>query len=101
MAGAFLMIVAWHEFLRNALIFYRRLQHHAAAELIDHGALDFLPRRLARRIVIAAVLVERRAARRQFRGRDEDIGAALVEIDAHTVASLQERQPAAGRRFGR
>src|SRR6516164_4564337 len=53
-----LVIVAGHESLRHALVFHRRLEHHAVAELIDHGALDLLPRRLTRRIAIAAVLFQ-------------------------------------------
>ena len=83
------MTVARHEFLRDALIFYRRLEHHAAGELIDHGALDFLPRRLARRTMVAAVLLERGATLRQFRRRDQHIGGAFIEIDAHAVAGFQ------------
>src|SRR5271154_1347800 len=69
--GAGSMIVARHEFLRDALILDRRLEHHPGRKLIHHGALDFLPRGLARRIEVAAVLFERGAALRQFRRRDE------------------------------
>ena len=53
-AGIFttcLMVVARHTLLRDALIFYCRFQHHAVSELIDHAALDFLPRGLTRRVL--------------------------------------------------
>jgi hypothetical protein len=45
------MVVARHTLLRDALIFYCRFQHHAVSELIDHATLDFLPRRLTRRVL--------------------------------------------------
>src|SRR3569623_1268980 len=48
------MIVARHELLGDALIFDRRLEHHAVGELVDHAALNLLPRRLVRRIGEAA-----------------------------------------------
>src|SRR6516225_11165178 len=54
-AGQLLVIVARHRFLCDPLIFDRRSQNHAVGELIDHAALDLLPRRLTRRIMIAAV----------------------------------------------
>ena len=56
------MTIARHEFLRDPLILYRRLEHHACRELIDHRALNFLPGCLAWRIMIAAVLVSTRHA---------------------------------------
>ena len=45
----------------DALIFHRGLEHHAVGELIDHPALDFLPRRLACRILVTAAFLERHA----------------------------------------
>src|SRR5262245_57345068 len=97
-----LMTIAWHAaLLRDALVFDRRLEHHAFGELIDEVALDFLPRRLAVRIGVAAAFVQRRAPLGEFRGRDQDIGCALVQIDAHAVAGLEQREAAAGGGFWR
>ena len=57
------MIVARHaEGLRDLLVLHGRLQRHALGELVDHGALDLLPGRLARRIGIAAARLEIGAA---------------------------------------
>src|SRR5689334_429936 len=95
------VIIAGHRFLRDPLIFYRRSQDHAVGELSDHAALDFLPRRLAGWILIAAAFIQRRAARRQVRRRNQNIGAAFVEIDAHPIAGLEQSEAAAGGGFGR
>ena len=86
--------------LGEALVADRRLEHHALVELGDHFALDLLPRRLALGIGVA-VLLQRGAARRQLLVGNEDVGAALVEVDADAVAGAQQRQPAARRRLGR
>src|SRR5215510_15440856 len=95
-----LMTIAWHAaLLRDALVFDRGLEHHAFGELVDEIALDFLPGRLAVGISIAAALLQRRAPLCELRGRDQDIGSALVQIDAHAVAGLKECQPAAGGGF--
>lgn len=53
----FSVVVAWNALLCYALIFHRRLEHHAVRELIDHAALDLLPWRLTCRIGIAASLL--------------------------------------------
>jgi hypothetical protein len=82
------VIVPRDRLLRDALISHRRLKHHAAVELIEHGALDFLPRRLAWRIVIAAILFQRRGTLGQFRRPDQHIGGTFVEIDANAIAGL-------------
>src|SRR5215468_10077524 len=95
-----LVTIAWHAaLLRDALVFDRRLEHHAFGELIDEVALDFLPRRLAVRIGVAATLLQRRAPLGELRGRDQDIGGALVQIDAYAVAGLKEREAAASGGF--
>ena len=59
-ANLILVIVARDAFLRDALIFDCRLEHHAVGKLVDHGALNFLPWCLARWIFKAAALFERR-----------------------------------------
>src|SRR5262252_5883566 len=93
------VVVPRHALLRDAMIFDRRLENHAVGELIDHAALDLLPRRLARRIFVALLLLQRGAALRELGVRDQHVGAALVEVDAHAVAGLEQREPAARRRL--
>src|SRR5262249_14367402 len=83
----------------DVLILDCGFEHHAFGELLDHRALDFLPRRLARRIFVAALLLQRGAALRQPCFRDQDISLALVEIDPHAVARFEQREPAADRRL--
>src|SRR5262249_47313168 len=75
------------------MIFDRRLENHAVGELINHAALDLLPRRLARRIFVALLLLQRGAALRELGVRDQHVGAALVEVDAHAVAVLSNASP--------
>src|SRR5262245_29097878 len=70
----------------DLLILDRRLQHHAVGKIIDDLALDLLPGRLMRRIVIAAMPLQIGAATIVFFLRDQDVGAALVEVDAHAIA---------------
>src|SRR5665213_1408481 len=97
----YLVIVARHEFLRDALEFNRRLEHHAVGQLIDHAALDFLPRRLARGIFVAAALLQGRLAAGDLGLRHQNVRGALVEVDAHAVVGLEQRQPAADGGFRR
>src|SRR5437899_856814 len=85
--------------LGDALELDRRLEHHAFCELVDEVTLDFLPGSLAVRIGVAAALLQRRAPLGELRGRDQDIGGALPQINAHAVAGLEQREPAAGGGF--
>src|SRR5262245_14940182 len=80
----------------DLLVLDGRLQHHAGRELVDQAALDLLPRRLVRRILIAAVALQRRAAGVVLLLGDQDVGGALVQIDAHAVTRLEDGQTAAG-----
>src|SRR5215471_12177394 len=96
-----LVIIAGHRFLRDPLIFYSWSQDHAVGKLIDHGALNFLPGRLTRRILIAVALVQCRAARCQLGGGNQNIGAAFVEINAHPIAGLEQSETPSRRRFRR
>src|SRR5215470_7936833 len=75
-----LVIIAGHRFLRDPLIFHGWSQDHAVGKLIDHGALNFLPGRLARRILIAAALVQCRPARTPRRGIHHRTRAALLKL---------------------
>ena len=52
-------------------------------------------------ILVAAVALQRRAALVELLLGDQDVGGALVEVDAHAVAGLEDGQAAAGRRFRR
>src|SRR5215467_12793863 len=95
------VVVPWHALLRDAMIFDGWLENHAVGELIDHAALDLLPRRLARRIFPAAVTFEGGAALRELGVGDQHVRAAVVEIDAHAVTGLEQREAAPRRRLGR
>src|SRR5215472_7386207 len=96
------MIISWNPHaLGDALVLYRRPQHHAVGELVDHAALDLLPRGLARRIFVTAALLQRRAAFGELRLGNENVGGTLAQIDAHRVAVLEQGESAAGRRLGR
>src|SRR5208337_271460 len=95
------MIVPRHAHgLRQALVVDRGLQHHSFVKLRHHFALDLLPRRLALGIVVTALMGEGSAALVELGVRDKDIGRALVQIDAHAVPRLQEREAASHRRLG-
>jgi hypothetical protein len=96
------MIVPRHpEGLGDAMVLHRRLKHHAVGELIDHGALDLLPWRLARRKLETALVLQGKATLRQFLLRDQNVGCARVKIDADAVAGSQQREAAVGGRFSR
>src|ERR1700722_3280257 len=68
------VIVPRHALLRDALILDGGGEHHAVGKLLDHGALDLLPGRLARWEVEAALAGERVAAAAELFGRDHDVG---------------------------
>src|SRR5262249_27804976 len=81
----------------DVLILDRRLEHHAFGELLDHGALDLLPRRLARRIFVAAVLLQRGPSLRELRFGDQDIGGFPFWMYADLGGGAGARNPAAPR----
>ena len=60
------MIIARDDFLRDALILDGGLSTMPSASCPDDAALDFLPRRLARWVGVAAALLQRFAPRRQL-----------------------------------
>src|SRR5271169_635395 len=95
------MIVSRHAFARDPLIFDRRLEHHAARELVHHAALDLLPGCLVLGHPVPASPLERRAPPFVLGLADQDVGGPIVQIDAHAVASLQDREPTTGRGFRR
>src|SRR5262252_1743281 len=96
------MIVTGHAGgLRKPLILHRRLEHHAVCKLVYHRALNFLPGRLARRELESAAVLKDKAALRQVRLGDQNIGAALVEVDTDAVAGAQQRKTAVRGRLWR
>src|SRR5258706_13421613 len=76
---------------------------HAGAGglLADGRAIEFLPRRLAGGIGEAAAPLKFGAPPLKLFLRYQDVGTALVEIDADLVAGLEERQSAIGGGFRR
>src|SRR5690606_29461484 len=57
--GGRLMVVPGHPGAAGDIaVFHCRLQHHAFAELVDHGALDLLPGGLVLRVPVAAAGLE-------------------------------------------
>jgi hypothetical protein len=89
--------------LGDPLVFDRRLQHRVRFPSGRHScALDFLPRRLALGINVAAG--RHRAlpgATRSPRSLIRMSALSLVQIDPHLVARLQDREATAGGRFRR
>src|SRR5262249_50209019 len=73
---------------------------HAFRKLIDHAALDFLPRRLTRRILKSTALEQSCTTARQFRFGDQDVRAALAKINADAVPGLEQREASICRCFG-
>src|SRR5262245_55382493 len=82
--------------LGDPLVFHRGFQHHAVGEVIDEATLDLLPGRLMAWELVAAVALQVRAARVVLLSGDEDVGRALVEIDAHAVAGPEDGEASAG-----
>src|SRR3984893_13850835 len=96
------VIVARHAGgLGEALVFHRRLEHHAVGELVHHGALNLLPWCLAGRELEAAFVLQGPPPLRQLSVRNQDIGSALVEVDTDAVAGAQQRKPTVRGRLGR
>ena len=96
------MIVPWRpDRLRQTLILRRRFQHRAGIELARELALNLLPRRLDARLPDSRRCFELATASRDFFVDDEHVRFAAPQIDAHAIAGAQQREPAAGRGFGR
>src|SRR5674476_1593781 len=78
----------------------RRELHAGAGGLLAYGrAVEFLPRGLVGGVGEAAFGLEVRAALLQLLVRDQDIGAALVEVDADLVAVLEDGEATVGSGF--
>src|SRR5262249_61453763 len=72
------VVVPRHALLRDAMIFDRRLENHAVGELIDHAALDLLPRRLARRMFVGILLLQCGAGRGYVGVWQQQLAESLV-----------------------
>jgi hypothetical protein len=79
----------------DALVLDCRLQHHAVAKLADHAALDFLPGGLGRGELVAALGFQRLATLDDLGIGNQDVGPALLQVDAYSVAAAQDAQVAA------
>lgn len=87
--------------LGNPLIHLLTLEDRAGVQLSDDLALHLLPRRLMRRIGVAAGSVERGTPDGEvFRGH-EQVDVLRAEVDADRVARPQQRERTAGGGFGR
>src|SRR5690242_2973936 len=85
----------------DVLVAGGELHAGAGGLLADGVAIDLLPRRLVRREAESALRLQLGMALLHLIVRDQDIGAALVEIDADLVAGAQDGEPAIGGRFRR
>src|SRR5690242_2953601 len=96
------VIIPGHADLAGDVVVAGGELHAGAGGLLADGvAIDFLPRRLVRREAEAALRLQLGMARLHLIVRDQDIGAALVEVDAHLVAGPEDRKPAIGGGFRR
>src|SRR5258707_15886366 len=86
---------------RDVVIARRELHAGAGGLLTDGRTIELLPRRLVGRIGEAAPGLQLGAALLYLLVGDQDVGAALVEVDAHLVAGPEDRQPAIGGGFRR
>src|SRR4029453_17165675 len=85
------------EALDNVVVACRELEA-GAGRLLPHGrAVELLPRRVMLWIRIAALCLKALAALGEIRVGDQDVRAALAEIDTNAVAGLEQSKPAASR----
>ena len=73
----------------------------AGGLLADGDAIELLPRRLVFRIRKSALRFQFGEALLQLLRRDQDVGSALVEVDADPVAGLEDGETAVGGGFRR
>src|SRR5882724_549635 len=100
--GGCLMIIPGDADLAGDVVIARGQLHAGAGGLLADGrAIELLPRRLVGRVGEAAFGLQLRATLLDLLVRDQDVGAALVEVDADLVAGLEDREPAVGGGFRR
>src|SRR5262249_52318629 len=96
------VIVPRHADLAGDVVVARCELHAGPRGLLAHGgAIELLPWRLVRREGEAALGLQLGVALLDLGIADQDIRAALVEVDADLVAGAQDREPAVGRCFRR
>src|SRR5437868_1955104 len=96
------MIVPRHtDRARNIMIARGELHAGAGGLLADGRTIELLPRRLVGRVVEAARGFQLGATLLQLVAGDQDVGVALVEVDANLVAGPQDGKPAVGGRLRR
>src|SRR3954462_7524901 len=94
------VIVSRHAKRAGDVLVARGELHAGAGRLLADGvAIKLLPRRLVRRMLVAAIGLELGMALLHLVVGDENVGAALVQIDAHLVAIPEDRDPAMGGGF--
>src|SRR5580698_9198142 len=102
MTGSVLVIIPGDaDFAGDVVVARSKLHAGAGGLLADRRAIDFLPRRLVCRIGKAAFGLQLRMALLHLVIRNQDVGAALVEVDANPVAGLQDRKATVGGGFRR
>src|SRR3984957_7668487 len=100
MTGSVLVIIPRDAAFAGDVVVARGKLHAGAGGLLADGrAIDFLPRRLVCRIGEAAFGFQLRMPLLHLVIRNQDVGAALVEVDANPVAGLQDRKAAVGGSF--
>ena len=87
------------EGLDDAAVLHGRFERRARLQLSDRVALEFLPRRVGRRVGIAATRLQGLAACLDFLFRHEPVHRRCVEVDPQSVAGLYQGDIAARRRF--
>src|ERR1700738_2775181 len=96
------MIIPRHADAAGDVVIVRREFHSRAGGLLADGrAIELLPRRLVGRIREAALGFEFGAPPFELLIRYQNVGAALVEVDANLVAGLEDRKATVGSRFPR
>src|SRR6185437_16190004 len=81
---------------RDVVIARRELHAGASGMLADGRAIELLPWCLVGRMGETAFRVQLGMALLDLGVRDQDVGRALVEIDANLVAGPEDRKPAIG-----
>src|SRR5262245_36588483 len=84
-----LMIVARHTLgLGNFLIFNCCFEHHPVSKLVNLATLHLLPWSLVLGIVITTRSFQGCTPAVELLLRDEDVGRALVQVDAYSISGL-------------
>src|SRR3954465_3406043 len=96
------VIIPRHTKATGDVLVARGELHAGTGRLLADGvAIKLLPRRLVRRMLEAAIRRQLGMALLHLVVGDENVGAALVQIDAPLVAVPEDREPAIGGGFRR